>query len=1711
MKKFLRLAIALLTLSLSTICDSASLCLADDLIAYEHLKSNNIYSCAETGQNANSRDFETPLLPKDSFGWGVAAGSRSSEKLTPKDKSAPKDTMPVVDNPQNVSNEAGPGSDSTSSHSTLDNSSLSNSESPNDNIPQKLSETKYSKATPGTIANLLKSAEISAQNADWGAMLSSSKSALDQSRSLSDRRSETIALRGAAKANFELGQIEEASQLVEQAIEINREMKNAKGRALDLILGGQISMAQANYLKASSQFEEAQKILPSSESGQLPQLLKNLSNAYIKLQRFREALSILSRLSNFYSKNNEADQVAAIRIDIADIYISTGDFRSAGIELKKSEKIFRESNMPKLLGQVLFRIAYLAAVSGDFSGAQPKLEEAASLTSASEVKWTGTLQATRNGIDEYEKGHPDKALEQFTKALSLLEEGQHALFKARIKLLVAKVHIEKAEWATAAELASTSLAEFKKSLVLDGEADSEETLSQIMFRQGSLKKAAEHSQNAFDIYKKLKNKDRMVQSRILSVEINEALGNPAEALKQLKEAIDISKTGIDRKTSNYLRLGVARFRLTRENTDKGLEAALEAKKDFVAMGDVRGIAEADFTLGLGYELGGNASNGQELLELALNKHRQMGDRYNEGKDLTAIGVIFKNEGSIDRAEQTFTQALELRKSIGDLRGYAANLVNLANIYRRKSMNSKASENLQKALGIYRQVSDKKGEADALTNLANLDGLDGSYRAAMEKFNLALELHKQTSDIRGIATDLISIGSLHIVAGDIESGAAALREAEVYNKRIFNPLGTIAILSETAKIYQARKNYAQALACLNKAMELAKVDKDPKSVSSINLRMASVFEEMGDFQKALGIFEQSRDQLSSNQDIKGLAWAFGSIGIIQARMEDYEDAIKNLTEANRLRSEHGILSRQSQEIDFYLGEIYLGFKDYDRALNHFHRALSVSQTTGSDRYTGKIYDRIGVIYFRMQDYSKAKDFLEDALRISSENADTSAQKTQLIRLADVMSKLKDPENALKYLQKALAITRETKDTANESRVLTRIGTMNQILGRPNTALENYSEAMEIRTKLGDRRGVNENLLQISLVNATLGDFEASVTDLKRALDIAQSSEDRSMLWKAYFIMGRTLEERKNFGEALEAYRKALSIVDRMDADYSEESEEDDFIFGGTSALFETTLRVLMNLAKKDPEGEYDNQALRLVERLKAAHFQDILSRTNVPSFSNVPNDLLLKEKSLRLSLNRLNVKLMEERSKNHPNNESIRKLLSERRKKEQTFGMLRDQLSREYPAYVNLTKPKTMTIHQVQKNLDPDEVLLEYMVTRGKTYIFAIDKYRFHTFSIDYPLSEIDRDVELLIRPLHKHETLASWDPSVAYKIYSKIVKPVEHAMAGKKIVTIIPHGPLCWVPFEILVDSRSHETKRFWSANDKPSYLLEKYTFCYAESTFSLCLYRNKPSEAKPGWNLVAFGDPAFSDPSKTLELNPGSQKLISLVNMPQNLPILKSEILRPLRETRKEILEINKILGGPTQTYLGQQSTETLFKKADLSRYLYIHLGTYGVLSNGFGRSQQQPAIIFSLFGDKESDGFLQLGEIFGLKLNSDLVVLSSCISPASIVNSTSNGPFDLAKAFLFAGTSSILLSSWQVSEEHAERLLLEMYRNLKDNSKAEALKKAQISLLGSPGTSHPYYWGSYILVGDWRHRFLSANNRWEPESVGFKGVSTWRKLFNM
>jgi CHAT domain-containing protein len=59
-----------------------------------------------------------------------------------------------------------------------------------------------------------------------------------------------------------------------------------------------------------------------------------------------------------------------------------------------------------------------------------------------------------------------------------------------------------------------------------------------------------------------------------------------------------------------------------------------------------------------------------------------------------------------------------------------------------------------------------------------------------------------------------------------------------------------------------------------------------------------------------------------------------------------------------------------------------------------------------------------------------------------------------------------------------------------------------------------------------------------------------------------------------------------------------------------------------------------------------------------------------------------------------------------------------------------------------------------------------------------------------------------------------------------------------------------------------------------------------------------------------------------------------------------------------------------------------------------------------------------------------------------------------------------------------------WPVSDEAAQRIMQSFYSGLvRDGlSKAEALRQAQMSLLGDANLQHPYYWTPFILVGNWR-----------------------------
>ncbi len=96
-------------------------------------------------------------------------------------------------------------------------------------------------------------------------------------------------------------------------------------------------------------------------------------------------------------------------------------------------------------------------------------------------------------------------------------------------------------------------------------------------------------------------------------------------------------------------------------------------------------------------------------------------------------------------------------------------------------------------------------------------------------------------------------------------------------------------------------------------------------------MAGILEDAGDYAQAANMIQETINDMRKQGDARGEILALGSLGIIQAKAEDYENALMNLGESARLGSEAGIPPSQLRDLDFYLAEIYEGFKDYESAL------------------------------------------------------------------------------------------------------------------------------------------------------------------------------------------------------------------------------------------------------------------------------------------------------------------------------------------------------------------------------------------------------------------------------------------------------------------------------------------------------------------------------------------------------------------------------------------------------------------------------------------------------------------------------------------------------------------------------------------------------------------------------------------------------------
>ena len=265
------------------------------------------------------------------------------------------------------------------------------------------------------------------------------------------------------------------------------------------------------------------------------------------------------------------------------------------------------------------------------------------------------------------------------------------------------------------------------------------------------------------------------------------------------------------------------------------------------------------------------------------------------------------------------------------------------------------------------------------------------------------------------------------------------------------------------------------------------------------------------------------------------------------------------------------------------------------------------------------------------------------------------------------------------------------------------------------------------------------------------------------------------------------------------------------------------------------------------------------------------------------------------------------------------------------------------------------------------------------------------------------------------------------RLYDWLIKPIENDLQGRPVLALVPGGILHYVPYPALCQL---------DAQGKPHFLAEKHQCVNLVKTSDLI---PRGSETK-GKLLCALGNPDGSLPGAEREVISISQ------SFPQSHP------------------------------YLGSEASSARLRKLEPGTG-YVHLATHGELS---GSDPKNSYLVMA--GTGETSKF-RATEIYDLDWQGvRLVTLSACKTAlqeghpgAAITN--------LAEAFRVAGGQSVVASLWSVADEATEKLMVQFYQGLvKGKSLAAALDEAELAVYQQPGMSHPFYWASFTLFGDWR-----------------------------
>jgi CHAT domain-containing protein/Tfp pilus assembly protein PilF len=811
----------------------------------------------------------------------------------------------------------------------------------------------------------------------------------------------------------------------------------------------------------------------------------------------------------------------------------------------------------------------------------------------------------------------------------------------------------------------------------------------------------------------------------------------------------------------------------------------------------------------------------------------------------------------------------------------------------------------------------------------------------------------------------------------------------------------------------------------------------------------------------------------------------------------------------------------------LAQIHADRRDYAKAETLHQRALTVMERTlGSEHpMTALALSRLGDVYTQTGQRRKAETIVQRALEISEKAL--GPEHPQVASCLNILGALReqagDDQKAEELNLRGMAITERTQGLENllYASLLNNLGVIYKDRNEFERADQLLRRSLAIAEKLSraDDSWVANALQNIGSVARQRGDLATAEAYTVRALsirekivgsehpDIASNLINLANIYKAKGDLARSIETHLRalgiwekttgpyspgtqtaLGNIARAYaaagdlRRAITFQERADAVLDKQlalnlaigSERQKLAFvNAVSDRADRTVSLNLDAAPDDQDASR-LAALVILQRKGRVldAMTDTLGTIRQRGGSAEDIDLLeqLRQTTARLAQLALNgppettaeVRLT-----------TIRQLEDQKEKLEAAIS----ERSAEFRAQL-----QPVTVETVRSRVPPDSALIEFSVFRpfdpralNVSDMYGEPHYAAYVIRGETPPSGTDlgpaRRIDDTIR--HFREALA--DPKreevkqLAREMDEQVLRPIYRLLGPATRLLISPDGALNLIPFEALTDNEGR-------------YLVERYSVSYLTSGRDL-LRMQVPRMSRREPVLVAdpfFGEPPTEDhPNGARVSGRARHRSVTTAND------MSSMYFAPLSGTSLEADGIKSLF--PEATVLkGRDATKAALEQLEAPSIL--HIATHGFFVQET-RGDTNPLLRSGLAlaganlrSDFQAEGILTASELSSLNLwGTKLVTLSACQTGVGEVRN-GEGVYGLRRAVFMAGAETLVMSLWGVSDSVTRQMMTTFYSGLKRGlGRGEALRQAQLVMLGRKSRQHPFYWASFIQAGEW------------------------------